>query len=82
MSAISPVEPGVAAVCQLASTAPAPVSSAASSPAVQDVVDNAPPDDIVDLSLQALQLHEADTTNASAADSSPPPDSGSFSFWG
>jgi hypothetical protein len=82
MSAISPVDPGAAAVYQLASAAPPAILPAVASPAVQDVVDNAPPEDVVDLSLQALQLHEADTTNASAADSSPPPDSGLFSFWG
>lgn len=70
MSAVSPLNPGVAAVYQLVSAAPAPVSAALASPAVQDALQNAAPQDIVDLSLEALQLQEAgnlfggDTSNA------------------
>jgi len=83
MSAISPVNPGVAAVYQLASSAAAPVSTALASPAVQDALSNASPQDVVDLSLTALQLQEADNlfggdlTNADSAE-----ESGAFSFLG
>jgi hypothetical protein len=84
MSAISPVNPGVGAVYQLVSAAPGPISSALASPAVQDALNNASPQDIVDLSLGALQLQETDnlfggdlTNPASSGEGS-----GAFSFLG
>jgi hypothetical protein len=74
MSAISPVNPGAAALSGLlSSVAKNTVSPVLSSPAVQDALKNASPGDVVDLSLQALQLQQAsglfggDTSNGPAA---------------
>jgi hypothetical protein len=76
MSAISPVNPGSAALAGLLpSNSPGPLASALASPSVQDALKNASPQDLVDLSLQALQLQETSglfgNGNASQSPASP-----------
>jgi hypothetical protein len=60
MGSTSSVNPGVADVLQILSSAgSASLSSALSSPSVESALDSASPGDIVHLSKQALQLQEA-----------------------
>src|SRR5579863_1109656 len=59
MSAVNSVNPGIADLFQLLSnTGSASVSSPLSSPALQSALQNASPSDVVQLSLQALQLQD------------------------
>jgi len=71
MSTVSSVNPGVADLIQLlSSTGSATVTSALSTKAVQDALQNASAGDIVQLSDQALQLQETASLFGIAAASS------------
>ena len=58
MSSVSAVNPGIADLLRTFSSGSSPVSPALSSTAVQSALEIASPSDLVQLSAQALQLHQ------------------------